>query len=84
MQNSASFLIINSQRHACVTLYKKLKPLMQNAEGLSVFYAKLKPIHQKQKSPLARAFLKSFELCLTLQQAQHVLLRRIGLCQHRC
>ena len=57
--------------------------LKQNAAALSVFSPILKTIRQRQKSPLARAFLYYFELRLTLQQAQHVLLRGIGLCQHR-
>jgi hypothetical protein len=39
---------------------------------------------KRKKSPLARAFLYCFELRLALQQAQHVLLRRIGLRQHCC
>jgi hypothetical protein len=41
-----------------------------------------KPL-KNEKSPLARAFLYSFEMRLILQQAQHVLLRGVGLRQHR-
>jgi len=46
MQNSVACLTFNSQRHACVTLYKELMQLKQNAAALKLFSPVLKTMRQ--------------------------------------
>ena len=53
MQNSVAFLIFNSQRHACVTLYKNLTSLSK-MQQLLVFLAQFLKRYAKRKKARLR------------------------------